>query len=517
MTSRPSVTLHFSEMEENESVHSDSELLDNANHHPREISVEYRSEKPGCCRRVLEGIKMITVEPILLLDIVSWSLQSSLTTNLLLEKVCNERNYTSEICANITAHPDIQAQVQKQVTLINMYKDLITVIPSVFFVLFIGAWSDKYGRKVPLTLPLCGSFLSTLILLANAYWMDLPAMFVLFSAIPQVFTGGTMTMIMAAFSYIADITKPRSRTTRIALMDFCFVLGFPIGIWLSDFIYYRLNYFGIYGISASLFFLTIIYSLIRIEDTRGPFSKHRLDDAEFTQKPNTMFRDLFDTQNMKDAIAVCSKLRPNKGRGKILALMTSMFSTLFTFGVANIAYLFVKIKFGWDYNQYVHLGIVRCFAGILGVGIMLPLLSYKLQVHDSVLGIIGCFSGVASSIVTGFAPSSWYMYLGTVVGGFSGLAALVNRSILSKIVPDEEIGKVFSMTAAFEAAVPLMSSPLYTLVYNTSIKSFPGAVYLMTSLFFLFPFCTYVWLFITRHLSVFEHRLLDENIPDIED
>ncbi|XP_064095307.1 probable peptidoglycan muropeptide transporter SLC46 [Macrobrachium nipponense] len=517
MTSSASETLPFTDMEENESERSDSELLNSSGYLPGEPLVECNSKKQGCCRRVLECIKMITVEPILLLDIVSWSLQSSLTTNLLLEKVCNERNYTSDICANLTAYQDIQAEVQQQVTLINMYKDLITVVPNVFFVLFIGAWSDKYGRKIPLTLPLCGSFFSTLILLANAYWMDLPAIFILFSTIPQVFTGGGMTMIMAAFAYITDITKPRSRTTRIALMDFSFVLGFPLGIWLSDIIYYELGYFGIYGISASLFFLTIMYSLIRIEDTRGPFSKLNLENVEFTQRPNNMLGDLFDTQNMKDSIAVCSKLRPNNGRGKILALMVSMFLTLFTFGTTNIAYLYVKRKFGWDYNQYVHLGIVKCFAGILGTGIVLPLLSYKLQVHDSILGIIGCFSSVASSIVTGFAPNSWYMYLSTVVGGLSGLAALVNRSILSKIVPDEEIGKVFSMTAAFETAVPLMSSPVYTLVYNNSITSFPGAVYLMTALFYVGPFCTYVWLFITRRLSVFEHHLIEENIPDIED
>ena len=70
--------------------------------------------------------------------------------------------------------------------------------------------------------------------------------------------------------------------------------------------------------------------------------------------------------------------------------------------------------------------------------------------------------------------------------------ALINRAVLSKIVPDEEIGKIFSMTAGFEAAVPLMSSPLYTLVYNNTIVTFPGAVYFMTVLFCITPSITYL-------------------------
>lgn len=53
----------------------------------------------------------------------------------------------------------------------------------------------------------------------NAYWFSLPALYILLSGVPRALTGGFITMIMACYAYISDITKIRSRTMRIAILD----------------------------------------------------------------------------------------------------------------------------------------------------------------------------------------------------------------------------------------------------------------------------------------------------------
>ena len=53
----------------------------------------------------------------------------------------------------------------------------------------------------------------------------------------------------------------------------------------------------------------------------------------------------------------------------------------------------------------------------------------------------------------------------------------VIRSLLSKVVPDTDLGKVYSMLGCLEAAIPLVASPVLTIVYNSSLETFPGAVY----------------------------------------
>nr|XP_053632535.1 proton-coupled folate transporter-like isoform X2 [Cherax quadricarinatus] len=436
----------------------------------RIIGVEENREQ-GCCTKVKNALRGITTEPIIFLNVLGWTVQSSVTTNLLLFKVCIEQQYDNITCANLTAYPEEEEVVQKIVTTINMYIDLVTNIPAVFFVLFLGSWSDKHGRKIPLMFPLIGSFLSTVIYFINAYRVELPAMYVLLAAVPRAITGGFITLLMASYSYMADITKIQARTTRVAFLDLSFGLGAPIGLLLSDFLFYRLEYLGNYGVSGIIFFIAVIYTIMCIEDTRGPFSRHHLEASELSHKPSIMCRDLFDIKNIKDTFAVVKKPRPNKGQARILLLMGAMCSMLFAFGSVNIAYLYTKRKFNWTYSQYIQLSLVQIISSILG-------------------SIVSCLGG---------------------------LPLIVTRSIISKVVPREELGKVFSLLASWESIIPLLSNPLYTFLYNATIKVFPGAMYFLNAIFFINASVIYIWIFSNRRDERSEH-LIDEieNIPDVE-
>ena len=54
------------------------------------------------------------------------------------------------------------------------------------------------------------------------------------------------------------------------------------------------------------------------------------------------------------------------------------------------------------------------------------------------------------------------------------------------MVVKSELGKIFSMVASLEAAVPLFAAPLFTFVYNHTLDSFPGAVFLVQVVLVLF-------------------------------
>lgn len=60
------------------------------------------------------------------------------------------------------------------------------------------------------------------------------------------------------------------------------------------------------------------------------------------------------------------------------------------------------------------------------------------------------------------------------------------RSLLSKMVSADETGKLFSITVALESLVLLGGIPLYTMVYNSTLDSNPGAFNFVTGgLYFL--------------------------------
>ena len=57
----------------------------------------------------------------------------------------------------------------------------------------------------------------------------------------------------------------------------------------------------------------------------------------------------------------------------------------------------------------------------------------------------------------------------------------VFRSVVSRCVEDQDIGKVFSALAMIFQFVPLLSNPAFRQLYNKTLESFPGAEIVMSA------------------------------------
>lgn len=64
---------------------------------------------------------------------------------------------------------------------------------------------------------------------------------------------------------------------------------------------------------------------------------------------------------------------------------------------------------------------------------------------------------------------------------FSGTSFTAMRSIATKLVEKDELGKMNSLIGAAEAMIPLVYSPMYSFLYKETINTFPGAFYLVGS------------------------------------
>ncbi|KAK8379478.1 hypothetical protein O3P69_019408 [Scylla paramamosain] len=455
----------------------------------------------GCCGRVCEGVRAVTIEPVLFLYVLAAVMMGTISTNLLLDKICREMAYPEEVCLNLTSYTTTEAEVQQRVTVTLMYYNLITSLPSVLFALFLGSWSDRHGRKVPIVLPLFGNLMSSLVYVVNAYLTTLPSSYLLFAGLPIALTGGMSTLLMACFSYVSDITRVRSRTTRIALLDLGFSLGSPIGILLSSIVYYYIGYLGIYTSGTCIFIIALLYVITCVKDTKGPSANPAGLQQTSGVAMGRMCADLFDTDNVRRSFATAFKRRPHKGRAKVLLLIAAMCLMVMEFGGIGMDYLYTKRMFGWTYNQYVELSVTRLLIQLVVTSIVLPVLSYRLQVSDTVLVLVGCVSKIMGMFVMGIATDPWFLYLSAIISSIGVLPLVITRSLISKTVPGEELGRIFSVLASFEAVIPLGSGPLYTAVYNGTIRTFPGAVYFLSAALYVVVECIFVWVFVNRNAS----------------
>ena len=173
--------------------------------------------------------------------------------NLLIEKVClTNLQLDEQICANLKNHTKEEVEVQKLAASLGMYLSIMSALPAVIVSLFLGPWSDVNGRKPLMIFPMIGTILTQVIYIVNTYLSFLRAEYILLTSIGSLF-GGFTGFLIGVYSYIADVSSGRSRTSRIALLDLFVFMGFPVGTFISGPVFKYGGYYTIFGLVSGMY------------------------------------------------------------------------------------------------------------------------------------------------------------------------------------------------------------------------------------------------------------------------
>lgn len=274
-------------------------------------------------------LKNATVEPMLGCYIIASVLASLATQNLNLQKACRVNlNFSDEICTALEkretanySHEEIE--VQQLVAEMIIWKTILQSSIPAALIIFIGAWSDRTGRRKPgMLMPIVGEFLTSVgLILCTYFFYELPMEVAgLTEAIFPAMTGGWMTMFMAVFSYVADITTIKTRTLRIGVVNVFCSVGIPIGTALSGILYRELGSYGVYTISSMLYMFSFMYGLFAVRES----GKKKEMEKEAKVDPNQSegcLKKFFDLHHIKEAFAVAFKDDGHSRRLRIVLLM----------------------------------------------------------------------------------------------------------------------------------------------------------------------------------------------------
>lgn len=101
-------------------------------------------------------------------------------------------------------------------------------------------------------------------------------------------------------------------------------------------------------------------------------------------------------------------------------------------------------------------------------------------VRNYMLGFFNKYS--SGNLVFAFATHQrdWMMYLAPVVNIVHGGINIATTSMISKIVPKDEIGRINSWVGTLESLSRLSADPLYAAIFKWTLTFFTGTFFLVT-------------------------------------
>lgn len=267
---------------------------------------------------------VITVEPIIACYLMSSVLCGPALSQLELEKACKaDAGFNETVCNSITSGLEefVEEQKKVQTIIIDMHAwqgPLQSFMPLIL-VLFLGSYSDRHKLRKPfLLIPIVGEFFAVAgCILCVVFMKELPLAVqgVAQTVVPSLLGGQTM-IVMAVFSYIADVSTVEMRTLRIGIVQIVLNVCYPLIQSFSGILFQTIGYIGILCIAAVIYLVGLLYGYFCIKEARTPIT----DGSK-----KSIMVDIFDPRHAIETFSLIIKRKKGNNRLFVCFIMIVLF------------------------------------------------------------------------------------------------------------------------------------------------------------------------------------------------
>lgn len=425
----------------------------------------------------------VVVEIIFFLYKTGESMLDATIRPYIVKAVCQETYPdNATICFNLALFPEHENYVQTLAASYLMYYRLLVNLPAVFLGLFCGAYSDMYGRKLPMMLPSIGSVLGVLLYMLSAICDTYRIPLILMGSCLQGLFGKSSVITMAVNSYVSDITEVHERTKKLGKLLGMNFFGLFAGSLLSGLLQDTTDILTTFCCTVMAHAAVVLVTVFAMNDSIA-FPSKKAENTGIKGECCAVFKP----SNLKDSVMVIFKQRPNNARNIILILFfTSVLNQTCKVGEMDITVLFVaRSPLNWPKSWYGYLLSVDYAVMGGSLFLFLPFLTSILKAPDAALLIIGISCKIVRLTWAGFCRETWMVYVSVVIGAFAGMITSALRSLLSKSVDEDEAGKIFSLLACGETASKLLGVVVFVNIYSATAPFFAGAAYIFEAVIYL--------------------------------
>jgi len=209
-------------------------------------------------------------------------------------------------------------------------------------------------------------------------------------------------------------------------------------------------------------------------------------------------RTLFRPENVKESLMVLIKKREFSFRRSICVVLfvLLLYQTCGT-GMTDVILLYTALPpLSWPTSWFGYMSAADNAGMGIVLLIVLPFMSNVINLSDSVIIMIGLAGASIRCIVLTWSKHSWMVWTAISIGSLRGLSNSPARSLLSKLVHNDEEGKLFSVLGSGETIAKFVAL-IFTALYGITLDIFPGMSFLIASV--LYTIMLFLILFI--HMS----------------
>eukprot|EP00095_Tigriopus_kingsejongensis_P000772 maker-scaffold67_size430214-snap-gene-1.17 protein:Tk00772 transcript:maker-scaffold67_size430214-snap-gene-1.17-mRNA-1 annotation:"solute carrier family 46 member 3-like isoform x1" len=477
----------------------------------------------------MEGLKKfqksVSLEPVIFLYVFSNYIMfgAEQGANLKMTKFCElQLGYNKTTCNNRAIHRDVELEVQLYTNMFDLRRQYISMGPILLYTLVAGALSDDFGRKPLLLFPILGRIVGKSIhVLSAIFYYELPLWMYYFTEFHELM-GGIPIYYMGVYGYGSNTVKQEKRAARLARFDGVEQIANVVGLALSPIAFMTTGYLGSFLMGTGCNILALLYLIfytpepILTREDKGILKCLDSNDPLGTKAKKMLHRVMVTP--IVDMCTTIFKRRAFNLRMIMFLAFANYGIYLFTLGNNRLQYLYLKRVFpnfkGED--MAIYNVIVKTFA-LINLFVLMPLFNGKMGWHETKILSIISSSLVVSFLCRGFARNLVPEFYAAGILGFLQMGLFcTNRSLITRCIQDDEIGKAFSGVAILTSVCMAISQPVYRLLYDATLDGFPGAIYVLTALVLAVASVVNVYMFTQRrHIQVGESEA-DVPVEELE-
>lgn len=431
--------------------------------------------------------EFVTVEPLLVLYIFGNILARPAFDNLMLQKACLvDSGFEDIICQRIIAGESAEFNLTEEVNTVHLHianasswlVPITTILPLILS-LFWGSYSDRYQIRKPfLLLPVCGEILSTMSCILSTIFLrqwNLTT-FLASAYFTSTCLGGQTLLVVALFAYIADVSSVEERTLRIGVCQTAMLIAQISSNALSGILFQHIGYYGIFCTCFCIMVLSLLYGVFYVKDNLKSKNENK----------KCILVDLFDATLILETIRVVLVKKIGNNRLFIILLMVIFFIYNGVLqGENSIFFLYLNAVLGFDVVNFSYVVTYSTLIFLKGLMLGTYLFTKVFKLTDYAIIIIVLINKIIANIVMAAAVNKIMIYIGVYIELFNNLSVIALRSLATKVVRQEDLGKAQSFFGIFETLGGAVFVPIYTqLIFTNTQTNFPSAFLYGALLFF---------------------------------